>query len=334
MPKQHVAITCILLCFLFPDCKKTDFSIRILESGVYNMHQGHDLVDEPGRSVPVEIPIEILNPRSGQVELSVTAEDMWGLPVVLDKNRFFVQAGEILEGLLSAFYVSQQDEIGQGHNSNVNASKAVHYTIFSALHGAYQTNIQWRLGFGPEWTRSNSTLAVCSYFLEDRPVIADIWPESSLIYGAVFANPEHIDYEILSLKRSGELISRWEEPVPENTEHKDLKVAVVFSLTGPGPDSLDTHGTITIPEARHIRAFDCTGREIYKHASKLIIPLNEYPVYLIPSGLALSWLITKERVPVASFSGRKLPGYLITGSTWALMPQRGTRIYPVRLFLA
>ena len=185
------------------------------------------------------------------------------------------------EDMLSAFYITLEDETGRDYNNNVNASKAVHYTVFSALHGAYQTNIQWRLGFGPEWTRSNSTLAVCSYFLEDRPVIADIWPESSLVYGAVFANPEHIDNEVRKLGRSDELSSRWQEPVPENARHKDLKVAVVFSLTGPGADSLDTHGTMTIPEAGNIRAFDCTGREIHQKDGKLTVPLNEYPVYMI-----------------------------------------------------
>ena len=205
--------------------------------------------------------------------------------LLLDKGAGNKESSEILESLLDAFYISLQDEIGKGHNSNVNASKAVHYTVFSALHGAYQTNIQWRLGFGPEWTRSNTTLAVCSYFLEDRTIVADIWPESNLTYGAVFANPEYIDNELLNLERSGELTSRWEEPVPENAKHKDLKVAVVFSLTGPTQDSLDTHGTITIPEARHIRAFDCTGREIFKHGSKMIIPLNEYPVYLVTTEL-------------------------------------------------
>jgi hypothetical protein len=205
---------------------------------------------------------------------------------LLEKGSENRTTGVILKDLFSAFYISQQDETGQGHNSNVNASKAVHYTFFSALHGAYQTNIQWRLGFGPEWTRSNSTLAVCSYFLEDRPIVADIWPESSLVYGAVFANPESIDSEVQNLKRSVELSSRWEEPVPEDARHKELKVAVVFSLAGPGPDSIDTRGRLTITDAGQIRAFDCTGREIHRKGDKLIVPLNEYPVYLTSSGLS------------------------------------------------
>lgn len=179
------------------------------------------------------------------------------------------------------------DKIGVGHNNNVNASKAVQYTVITALHGAYQTNLQWNLGYGPAWTRSNTTLAVCAHFLEDRPIVADIWPENSLAYGAIFAHPGHITEEVRDLQRAGEISVRWEEAVPDHSAHKDLKVAVLFSLMGATADSLDHNGQLVFPDSKDIRAFDCVGQEILPVNGQLVVPFNEYPVYLTTSDLGV-----------------------------------------------
>lgn len=177
---------------------------------------------------------------------------------------------------------TKHDRIGSGINNNPNASKAVQYTIAAALHGCYQSNIQWNLGFGPGWTRSNTTLAVCSYFLEDKVIVADIWPGNSLITGAIFADPAHIDSKVKNLPRADELSARWKVLVPEEAIHRDLKVAVIYSLTGSEPDAIDTNGTLRITrDFRKIRAFDCTGREITGTEEYLEVPLSEYPVYLV-----------------------------------------------------
>lgn len=197
---------------------------------------------------------------------------------------------DILNRLFEAFYITLEDEIGTANNSNVNASKVVQYTVFGALHGAYQNNIQWNLGYGPQWTRSNMTMAVSNYFLEDRPIVADIWPETSLIYGAVFAHPKHITSEVQQLTRSTDLRARWEEEIPEDALHQDLKVAVLYTLTGREADSLDTHGTLTISSAEHLRAFDCMGREINRRGNKLVVPFNEYPVYITTTELSITEL--------------------------------------------
>ena len=61
-------------------------------------------------------------------------------------------------------------------NNNENAFKVVHYYVRSALDGLFQGNAQWQIGYGPGWTRANTTFAVMRHFLEDRPPLADLWP--------------------------------------------------------------------------------------------------------------------------------------------------------------
>lgn len=196
----------------------------------------------------------------------------------------------ILDKLFDALYVSLDDEPGREYNNNVNASKSVQYTVMGAIHGAYQNNIQWNLGYGPAWTRSNATLAVCHHFLEDRPVVTDIWPSTSLLYGGVFAHPKHIDQWVKDQPRSEELSARWSTDVPDDAKHPDTKVAVIFSLAGSSPGSLDSRGRLVIHDAEHIRAYDCTGRQIPAPGDSLVVPFNEYPVYLLTEELDVSGL--------------------------------------------
>jgi hypothetical protein len=195
----------------------------------------------------------------------------------LAKNN---QTRQIINKLFDAFAISTEDEIGIGNNSNVNASKVVQYIVIGALHGVYQNNIQWNLGYGPAWTRSNMTMAVCHYFLEDRPIVADIWPETSLVWGAIFADTRHITSTVRALPRAGDISARWNENVPEDARHTDVIVAVVFSLTGSDPGNIDTQGQLVIEDVHDIRAFDCTGREIHPQNNRLAVPLNEYATYL------------------------------------------------------
>ena len=178
-------------------------------------------------------------------------------------------------------------------NNSVNARKIVQYAVRSALCGAYQTNMQWEIGYGPAWTRPNVTLAVLASFIEDRPIVADIWPENELIFGAIFAHPQHITEAVKELPRARDLSVRWTVPVPEERAGDKTKVAVVWSHTGRSNQELDAGGTLSIESARGLRAFDCTGREIRPSWGKLTVPFGEFPVY-----------VTTDELDVISLRGR------------------------------
>lgn len=64
----------------------------------------------------------------------------------------------------------------QGKNNLSNAVKIIQYTLHTALTGCFQSNAQWNIGYGPAWTRANVTFAVLTSLLEDRQIVADIWP--------------------------------------------------------------------------------------------------------------------------------------------------------------
>lgn len=168
-----------------------------------------------------------------------------------------------------------------GKNNNVNARKLVQYFVRSALIGAFQGNAQWNIGYGPNWTRCNTTLGVLTHFLEDRPIVADIWPRHELIWGAIFAHPRHVSAAVKKLPRAGELSARWSVPVPADRANDSTKIAVVWGSTGTAPDRLDANGTLTLNDARGIKSFDLEGRPIPPRPDgRLTIPLSEYPVYL------------------------------------------------------
>ena len=173
----------------------------------------------------------------------------------------------------------------QPSNNNVNAVKVVQYAVRAALVGTYQTNMQWDIGYGPDWTRSNTTFAVLTHFLEDRPIVADIWPENELITGAIFAQPSHVTDAVRALPRAKEFAARWAVPVPKERAGDATKVAVLWSNTGRSNRELDTAGTLTIADAKGLRAYDCTGREIRPSGGKLTVPFTEYPVYLTTDDL-------------------------------------------------
>ena len=179
---------------------------------------------------------------------------------------------------------------GSQHNNIQNARKLIHYHLRAALSGAYRADIQWNIGYGPEWTLPNTAYAFMASQLEDRPVVAEIWPRHELIWGAVFANPRHVDEAVRALPRADELRGRWEVPVPEERTHDPTKVAVLYSLTGASNEQIDTGGTLTIEPAGDLRAFDLTGREIMPEADRLVLPFTESPVY-----------VTTEELPVAAF---------------------------------
>ncbi|MBE3069301.1 MAG: hypothetical protein IMZ66_03595, partial [Planctomycetes bacterium] len=186
-------------------------------------------------------------------------------------------------------------------NNNVNARKIVEYAVRSALVGAFQTNMQWGIGYGPEWTRPNTTLAVLAYFTEDRPIVADIWPSQELIYGAIFAHPRHAGDAVRRLPRAAELAARWSVPVPDDRKDDATKVAVVWSHTGKSNAEIDTAATLTIADAEGLKAYDCTGRPIAPQGGRLTVPFTEYPVYVVTDALDVVEL--RRRIAEAEIAG-------------------------------
>lgn len=168
-----------------------------------------------------------------------------------------------------------------------NAAKIVEYYVNAQLDGAFMGNAQWEIGYGPRWTRSNTSFAVMTHLLEDRPVVADIWPEQQLISGAIFAAPKWITPEVKSLPRAAELSARWMVPIPAGRADDATKVAVVWGLTGSTADTLDTQGRLVLDRADGIRAFDLTGREIPARDSTLTIPFGSNPVYFTTEKLGI-----------------------------------------------
>lgn len=194
-------------------------------------------------------------------------------------------------------------EAGSAAGDAVDAYKLVQYFVRSALAGAFQGNAQWGFGFHENNTRANTTFAVMTHFLEDRPVVADIWPHHALLWGAIFANPRHISEAVRQLPRATELAGRWEVPVPQDRLDDPVKVAVVWSHTGPSPQQQDRSGTLTLLEPGDIRAFDMVGREIPRRDGMLTVPFGERVVWF-----------TTEQLDVAAFH-EKLAGARLGGLT-------------------
>ncbi len=178
-------------------------------------------------------------------------------------------------------------------NNAANARKLVQYSVRAALAGAYQSNVQWEIGYGPQWTRGNAAHAVMTHWLEDRPVVADIWPQNELIWGAVFAHPRHVTPAVRRLPRAAELASRWNVPIPAERAGDATKVAVVWGHTGQSNNKVDEYGTITL-SADDVRAFDLTGREVEPHDGVLSLHFSENPLYITSERLSVEQL--RERV--------------------------------------
>ncbi len=180
---------------------------------------------------------------------------------------------------------TENENPAQGKNTNANAYKVVQYFLHEALTGAFMGNAQWEIGYGPTWTRSNVAFATMTHFLEDRPVVADIWPENEQLWGAVFATAAQVTPEVRARPRAAELKARWSVPAPAGRAADTTKVAVVWRATGVEDPAANRAATLSIGQPADIRAYDLTGREIPRRGGKLVVPLGEYPVYLLSNDL-------------------------------------------------
>ena len=199
-------------------------------------------------------------------------------------------------GLAKAFLTEGGTNFQSGHpwdkekfNNLENASKIVQYYVTAALCGAFMGNAQWDIGYGPDWTRSNTAFAVMTHFLEDRVPLVDIWPQEELLWGGIFAGARFATEAVKALPRAAELETRWKVEVPcERLSQDATKVAVLWKLTGRSKTELDKDGQLVIPDPEGLlRAFDLSGREILPVKGELVIPLSGVPVYLATEALSV-----------------------------------------------
>ena len=186
-------------------------------------------------------------------------------------------------------------------NNLENASKIVQYYVTTALAGAYMGNAQWNIGYGPDWTRSNTAFAVMTHFLEDRVPLADIWPQEELLWGGIFANPRFATDAVKTLPRASELTARWNVEARERASDA-TKVAVIWSLTGLSNTQLDQQGELVISDPSGLRAFDLTGREILPVGGRFVLPFTRVPVYITTESLSVIEL--RDRIAFGALFSR------------------------------
>jgi len=215
------------------------------------------------------------------------------------QGRSLDQGGVVTRRMGLPYYY--MTEAGSSAGDEVDSHKLIQYFVRSALAGAFQGNAQWGFGFHENNTRANTAFAVMTHFLEDRPVVADIWPHHELLWGAVFANPRHVTEAVRQLPRAAELGSRWNVPVPDERGDDPVKVAVIWNHTGPDAKHLDRDGTLTLAEPGDIRAFDLVGREIPRQGGKLTVPFGEKVVWFTSTHLDVASF--RERLEDARLDG-------------------------------
>ncbi len=176
---------------------------------------------------------------------------------------------------------------GHWMNNRHNAFKIVQYFVQAAEDGMFMGNMQLNIGYGPNWTCSNTTFAVMTHFLEDRPIVADIWPREELIRGAIFADPRWITPQVRRLPRARQISARWGVAVPASRGTDPTKVAVVWSCTGQSDQAVDRMGTLTIIHPQGLKAYDMTGRIIQPTRGRLVLPFNDNPVYITTKTLSV-----------------------------------------------
>ncbi|MCX8036890.1 MAG: hypothetical protein N3D11_07525 [Candidatus Sumerlaeia bacterium] len=193
-------------------------------------------------------------------------------------------------------------QTGMTPDKHTDAAKIVKFHVLAALAGCFQCAVTQNQGWGPDFPVGNVAHAVLCDLLEDRPIVADIWPEHPLIWGAVFAHPRWITDAVRELPRAREISTRWNAPIPPDRANDSLKVAVVWSETGPAPDRLDSSGTLAIQPADDLRCLDMFGRSIGQKAGNMLtVPFTAEPVYLLSETLSVADL--RARIASARIAG-------------------------------
>jgi hypothetical protein len=250
----------------FPDCWKG------LLQGISNHPYADGVVDKNFRSGDVFRSID---------ETQLTARDL-KLPYA-----YLTEGG-------TAYPNPHSPTEKEQYNNIQNAQKLVQYYVATALAGVFMGNAQWEIGYGPDWTKSNTAFAILTHFLEDRVPLIDLWPRQELMWGGIFANRRFATEEIRSLPRGSELTTRWKVRVPEDRRADRTKVAVLWALTGQSENSLDTHGELVIRNASGLKAYNLMGQAIRPSHGQLVLPLSPSPIYVTSKRLGA--LALRDRI--------------------------------------
>ncbi|HEY3284179.1 MAG TPA: hypothetical protein VGN26_18060, partial [Armatimonadota bacterium] len=198
---------------------------------------------------------------------------------------------------LGLHYITENGTEVPGERDNpLNAPKVVQLHVMPALAGVYQANVQEGIGWGLDQMKGAVAYGVMTSFLEDRVVVADIWPSQPLLWGAVFANASEADRKA---PRADALSARWQV---KSRLADTTKVAVVWSNTGPDADHLDSGATLLLKDAGSLEAFDLMGAPVgQRQEGALTLPLSHYPIYITTNLLSAAELSAK--VAVGTISG-------------------------------
>jgi len=209
-------------------------------------------------------------------------EPSWRLGSQLRYTDYGVQEAEKM-GIHQHFITENGTEVPGQRDHPLNAAKIPALHALAALAGIYQANVQEGIGWGPEQMKGAVAYGVMTHFLEDRPLVADIWPAHPLIWGAIFANPKLADR---SLPRADQIDARWSLP---GREGDTTKVAMLWCYTGPDDRHLDRDGTIAITPAGDLRAFSLMGEpKGARKGDSLMVAFNQYPIYLLSDELSVT----------------------------------------------
>jgi len=221
----------------------------------------------------------------------------------IDETRLTARALKLPYAYLTEGGTAYQSPLSRSDkeqfNNIENAQKLVQYYVATALSGVFMGNAQWEIGYGPDWTKSNTAFAVLTHFLEDRVPLIDLWPRQELLWGGIFANRKFATRMIRSLPRGSELTARWSVKVPPERRQDRTKVAVIWGLTGQSADWLDTHGELVIRDSSDLNAYDMMGKAIPPSHGRFVLPLSPSPVY-----------ITSQRLDVLTLRDRIQSGFI------------------------
>jgi hypothetical protein len=182
----------------------------------------------------------------------------------------------------------------QPKNNRQNADKLPIYFTETALCGAFQGNAQWGIGVQEDTAGPNTAFAVLTHLTEDRVPFAEIWPESVLLGGAVFAMEVDLPEAARGRVPSDPLRQRRGIPVPDTRPADGRSVAVVWGYTGGADAALDADATLTLTQAGlkgRLKAYDVFGRRIPSRGADVVVPLGASPI----------WIVADAATPCARF---------------------------------
>ena len=216
-------------------------------------------------------------------------EPSWRRGSQLRYTDYGVQEGERM-GLHQHFLTENGTEVPGERDHPLNAAKIPPLHALGAMAGIYQANVQEGIGWGTDQMKGAVAYGVMTHFLEDRALLADVWPAHPLIWGGIFGNPKLADNTV---ERAEVIDARWGV---KGRDDDNAKVALLWCYTGPDDRHLDRQGTITITPAADLRGYSLMGEpKGARVGDAFTIALNQYPIYLVSEQLSLQDMLKAIR---------------------------------------